>query len=166
MALPRVLKNYVCYLDGFGYAGLVPELKLPTLDITTADYSAGGLAGQVAIDMGTMQKMELEATFAEYNTQVLAQFGNPAAGFTFRGAQEGDGGTAEAIIVSTRGLFRAVDPGSWKPGDQTAKKVMATVTYLRWTIGSTEVVEIDIENMIRRVNGTDQLTAIRSALGM
>ncbi|MBI2235379.1 MAG: phage major tail tube protein [Magnetospirillum sp.] len=164
--LPKVLKNYVAYADGYGYAGKAPELKLPQIKIKTEDYSAGGLAGVASIDMGVMEKMEAEVTFAEYNSIVLALFGNANASFTFRGAQEGDSGDAEAVIVTMRGLFSAVDPGSWKPGDKTAKKCTVEVKYLKITIGSTEVIEIDIENMIRRVAGKDQLAAIRRALGM
>lgn len=164
--LPKILKNYVAYVDGYGYAGKVPELKLPAIKFKTNDYDAGGLAGTVEVDMGVVEKMESEATFAEYNTMVMKLLGDPNASFTFRGAQEGDVGDAEAVIVAMRGLFKEMDPGSWKPGEKTTLKCAVAVKYLKITVGSVEAVEIDVENMIRRIAGKDQLAAIRRALGL
>lgn len=164
--LPSVLKNYVAYLDGIGYAGKVPDAKLPGIKLKTDDYDAGGLGGSVAIDMGTMEKMESELTFAEYSNAVLGLFGNSNTVLTLRGAQEGDTGTAEPVIIAMRGLFSQIDPGSWKKGSQTANKCTVELRYLKITIGTAVVVEIDIENMKRIINGTDQMAAIRRALGI
>lgn len=164
--LPKVLKNYVAYMDGTGYAGKVPEAKLPTIAIKADDYDAGGLAAPVPIDTGTMEKMDAEITLAEYNTAVLGLFGNPDASLTLRGAQEDDPNSAEPVIVTMRGLFEKIDPGSWKKGAQTAAKCTVSLKYLKVTIGGTAVIEIDAVNMKRIINGTDQLAAIRRALGM
>ena len=38
--------------------------------------------------------------------------------------------------------------------------------YLKVTIGGREVIEVDKVNMIRRVNGVDQLATIRTAIGV
>ncbi|HYG91213.1 MAG TPA: phage major tail tube protein [Azospirillum sp.] len=164
--LPKVLKNYVAYMDGVGYAGKVPEAKLPTIAIKTEDYDAGGLAAPVPIDTGTMAKMDAEVTFAEYTSAVLGLFGNPNASLTLRGAQEADLNSAEPVIVTMRGLFEKIDPGSWKKGSQTAAKCTVSLKYLKITVGGTTVIEIDALNMKRIVNGVDQLSSIRTALGM
>ncbi len=164
--LPKILKNYVAYIDGFGYAGKAPELKLPQIKLKTTDYEAGGMAGPVEVDMGVVEKMEADVTFAEYNTMAMKQLGNPNTSITFRGAQEGDAAEAEPVIVTMRGLFKEIDPGSWKPGDKTAVKCTVAVKYLKVTVGSEEIFEIDNENMIRRINGKDQMAAIRRALGL
>lgn len=164
--IPKTLKNYVAYLDGVGYAAKVPEAKLPTIAIKTEDYDAGGLAAPVAIDSGTMEKMEAEVTFAEYSDAVIGLFGTTDAAVTLRGAQEAELNTAEPVIVSMRGLFTKADPGSWKKGSQTALKCTVGLKYLKITIGSRTVVEIDAENMKRIINGVDQMAAIRRALGM
>lgn len=164
--LPQRIKNYVAYLDGTGYAGKVPEAKLPAIKIKTNDYDAGGLAAPVELDSGTMEKMDAEVTFAEYNSAVFGLFGNPDASLTLRGAQEDAPNTAEAVIVTIRGLFTQIDPGSWKKGGDTAAKCTVAVKYLKITIGSVVAVEIDALNMKRIINGTDQLAAIRRALGV
>ena len=43
---------------------------------------------------------------------------------------------------------------------------MMNVDYFRLVVDNVEKLEIDIENMIRRVNGVDQLAAERAALGL
>ncbi|TAN61088.1 MAG: phage major tail tube protein [Magnetospirillum sp.] len=164
--LPKILKNHVAYIDGFGYAGKAPELKLPQIKLKTTDYEAGGMAGPVEVDMGVIEKMEAEVTFAEYNVMAMKQLGNPNASVTFRGAQEGDTGEAEAVIVTMRGLFKEIDPGSWKPGDKSTVKFTVALKYLKVTVGSEEIYEIDCENMIRRIGGKDQMAGIRRALGL
>lgn len=164
--IPKVLKNYVAYLDAYGYAGKVPEAKLPAIKLKTETYSGGGLAAELDLDMGLIEKMEMEITFAEYIPAVLGLFGDPDASVTLRGAQEDTPNTAEAVIVSVRGLFTQTDPGTWKPGSQTANKCTVSLKYLKVTIGSSVVCEIDAENMKRVIGGVDQLAAIRRALGM
>lgn len=164
--LPKVLKNYVAYLDGVGYAAKVPEAKLPTIAIKSDDYDAGGLVMPVPIDTGTMEKMDAEVTFSEYSSAVLGLFGNPDASLTLRGAQEAELNSAEPVIVTMRGLFDKVDPGSWKKGSQTAVKCTVSLKYLKVTIGATTVVEIDAVNMKRIINGKDQMSSIRTALGL
>ncbi len=164
--IPQRVKNYVAYLDGTGYAGKVPEAKLPAIKIKTNDYDAGGMAAPVELDSGTMEKMEAEVTFAEYTGAVFGLFGNPDASLTLRGGQEDKPNTAEAVIVTMRGLFSQIDPGTWKKGGDTSAKCTVAVKYLKITIGAVVVVEIDAENMKRIINGTDQLAAMRRALGL
>ena len=45
-------------------------------------------------------------------------------------------------------------------------KAMVDARYYKLEIGGRELVEIDVENMIRRVDGVDQLEAQRNALGL
>jgi P2 family phage contractile tail tube protein len=44
--------------------------------------------------------------------------------------------------------------------------IQVALRYLKITIGGREVVEIDKVNMIRKVNGSDQLATIRQAIGV
>jgi P2 family phage contractile tail tube protein len=41
-----------------------------------------------------------------------------------------------------------------------------SVNYYKLTVGGREVYEIDVENMVRRINGVDQLAGIRSDIGL
>ena len=59
-----------------------------------------------------------------------------------------------------------LDSGSWKAGDKATLKCMIAIFYYKLTIDRRELIEIDAENMIRKINGVDQLSSMRQALGV
>ncbi|TDA49182.1 phage major tail tube protein, partial [Burkholderia pyrrocinia] len=58
------------------------------------------------------------------------------------------------------------DPGSWKPGSTSELKYTAELTYYKAEIDGSVICEIDVLNMIRIIDGVDQLADVRKALGM
>lgn len=170
--LPHTLKHFNLFVDGRGYAGVCTELRLPNLQIKTEEFRAGGLDGPVPIDMGT-EKLECEITLAEYDPLMLAQWGFNAGGavaLTARGAMAGAPlGTAPTvpvpIVVQMRGRITQYDLGTWKAGEKVEIKTTVFCTYVRVLVSEIEIIEIDIENMIRKVRGEDQLAGIRAAIG-
>jgi hypothetical protein len=165
MALPRILRNFTCFIDGVGWAGLVEECTPPTLTIKTEEYEGGGMAGPVDLDMGAMEKLEGEITFAEYNPVLYRHLGVPDLPITIRGAQVADG-TTESVIYQMRCLMKQMDPGGMKRGDSARLKCAFTATYVKVSIDSSDVIEVDMVNMIRRVGAIDQLEQQRRALGI
>lgn len=165
--LPKKLKNYTCYVDGIGYAGRVAELEPPKLTLKTEEFRGGGMDFPVDMDMG-MEKLEATLTFAEYLADLFAQLGlvnGQLTAVTLRGAIQ-EKGDAEEVIISLRGMFKEMDPGSWKAGDDSTLKAVINAHYYKLTIGGKEIVEIDSESMVRIINGTDQLASHRKALGL
>lgn len=161
--IPKTLKNFTMFVDGFGYAGKVTEGAPPKLALETQEFNGGGGGGTVDIPMGSVQKMEFEWTLAELNPDVIGLFGQSDVPVTFRGVQ---GAENDAVIIETRVLMREVDQGSWKRGDMSALKIAATATYFYEEIASQVVVEIDVENMIFIAGGFDHMAEIRAALGL
>lgn len=166
MALPKTLTNFTAFIDGFGWAGKVTEATLPSLAIVTEELHAGGMAAPTDIDMGSVEKMEFELTFAEYSALLYRYIGQRDVPVTLRGAQRAPDGTTESVVYSTRSLVRADDPGAWQRGQRGAQKLMLTADYLKVTVNEIVVAEIDIETMVRNINGQDQLAATRRALGI
>ena len=167
MPLPKLLKNMTAFVDGRGYAGRVEEIEPPKLALKMEEYRAAGMDVPVDLDMG-MEKMESSVTFAEYDPELFGLFGlvnGNAVSLTIRGARENDTGT-DAIIMNIRGGFKELDTGTWKPGDKGTLKGSISCRYYKLTIGGQEMIEIDVENMIRKIKGTDQLAAQREALGL
>jgi P2 family phage contractile tail tube protein len=165
---PQRLTNFVAFADGKGYVGLVPELNLPKLTLKTEEYRGGGMDTPVAVVTGT-EKLEASFTLAEYNAAVLSLWGiAPGADkqFVFRGAMQRQGEDAQAIVATIGGRIKELDPGTWKAGDQASLKVSIAVTYYRLTINGADVIEIDVVNMKRIINGVDQLASQRAALGI
>jgi P2 family phage contractile tail tube protein len=166
--IPRVLKNFSLFVDGRGLAGTVSTLTLPTLTTKMEEFRGGGMDAPVEIDMG-MEKLEASFELFDYEENVLSLYGladGAATQVTARGALRRDGEPAVAMVVNMTGVIKEMDPGDWAAGDQTSMTCQMSLRYLKITIGGREVVEIDKVNMVRRINGTDQLESIRSAIGV
>lgn len=165
--IPRVLKNFSLFVDGRGLAGTVDTLTLPKLTLKTEEYRGGGMDAPVELDMG-MEKLEGTFALAEYNPDMMALYGlaSPNTQLTARGAMRRDGEDAVAVVVNMTGQVKEVDPGDWKAGDMSTGTFAYALRYLKITIGGRVVVEIDKVNMIRRIDGVDQLQSIRTAIGV
>ncbi|MFM2159365.1 MAG: hypothetical protein RLZZ124_1839, partial [Cyanobacteriota bacterium] len=119
-------------------------------------------------DMG-MEKLETSFELFDYEENVLSLYGladGAATQVTARGALRRDGEAAVPMVVNMTGVIKEMDPGDWVSGDQTSMTCSMSLRYLKITIGGREVVEIDKVNMIRRINGADQLESIRNAIGV
>ena len=163
--LPKILKNFNVYVDGRGYAGRVDEITLPKLTIKTEEYQGAGMSAPVEIDMG-MEKLEMDLTFSEYDPELFKLFGltnGSEFALTLRGALQGTVETSP-VVINVRGYFKEMDFDSWKPAEKATLKCSVACNYYKLTINDTELIEIDPVNMIRNVNGIDQLSEIRQAL--
>ena len=165
--LPKKLKNFTAFVDGRGYVGRVTEVEVPKLALKMEEYRAGGMDAAVEIETG-MEKLENSLTFAEYDEDIYKMFGlvdGNAVSLTLRGARQNDQGTDE-IIINLRGGYKELDSGTWKAGDDATLKASVALRYYKLTIAGKELIEIDVENMVRKINGKDQLADQRKALGL
>jgi P2 family phage contractile tail tube protein len=163
--LPKILKNFNLYVDGRGYAGRVEEITLPKLTLKTEEFQGAGMSAPVEIDLG-MEKLEMELTFAEYDSELFKLFGltnGSDVSFTIRGAIQGAGET-ESVVINVRGFFKEMDGDVWKPAEKATLKCSVACSYYKLSIGGAELIEIDPINMVRNVNGTDQLAQFREIL--
>ena len=162
---PRKIKNYVGFLDGTSYMGRTVEGKLPELKLKTSEYRGGGMDGSLDVPMG-QEKMEAEVTFAEWNPEVFRAWGNRKALVLRPGAQGENDFSADSFIFTMRGRFPGLSPDALKPTDDSNLKLMMAVDYLKIERNGEELIEIDVENMVRIVDGVDQLAELRSAMGV
>lgn len=168
MAARDVSKNINLFVDGRGYAGQVEEVNPPKLTQKTEEFRGGGMNAPIEITLG-MEKLEADFTLVSYDRDVLALFGvteGNTVPFIVREALESFDGTITAVVHTMRGKIKEIDPGARKPGDVPKLKVSLALSYYKLQHGGTAVHEIDVENMIQVINGTDALAAVRSALGM
>ena len=165
--IPRVLKNFSLFIDGRGMAGLIQTMTLPTLTTKMEEFRGGGMDAPIELDMG-MEKLEGTFELAEYNPDVIALFGLASADtqLTARGAIRSDGEPAVAVVVNMTGNIKEMDPGDWAAGDMSTGTFTYSIRYFKLTVGGRELVEVDKVNMIRRIDGVDQLESIRTAIGV
>lgn len=70
------------------------------------------------------------------------------------------------VEVVVRGRHQEIDMGNAKPGSDTEHKFKMSCSYYKLIVNGREVVEIDIVNMVFKVNGVDRLAAQRAAIGL
>ncbi len=166
--LDDILKNMALYVDGRGYAGNVESLTLPKLTMKTEEFRNGGMDAPIDVELG-MEKLEAEFTLTRFDRDMLGLFGlaqGQNVPLTVRGAIESDSGGILSVIVNLQGFVRELDFGDWQPGEKATLKSMVSLRYYKLTHGTNAVHEIDIPNMVRIINGVDQLALTRAALGI
>lgn len=163
----KILKNFNLFVDGRGYAGRAEEVNPPKLSIKTEELRAGGMDAPISIDMG-MEKLEMGFNLVEYDPEILKQFGlvsGNAVQLTLRGALVDDESTTP-MIIKTQGMFTEIDMGKFKAGDKATLQCSIACRYYSLEIGGRKLIEIDIDNMTRIIDGVDKLVEIRNALGI
>lgn len=165
--LPRHLRNFNVMIDGFGFAGRADEVTLPTLEITTETHRAGGMDAPVDVDMG-MELMELSVVLSDYDESVISGFGLLGAGvpITLRGAIQRQGEQAQPVVIKMLGGLKARAPGTWSVGGKQTTTLTYSLRKYSEAINGVEYVNIDVENMVRVINGVDQLASQRAAIGI
>lgn len=164
----KMLKNFTISLDGYGFAGNLDEVQLPELALTTESYRGGGMDSPVDVEMG-MEALALTFTTTKLSEEALKTFGvieGSAVACMVRAALEDYDGTVTPVTVTTRGKVTSVAPSAWSPGSKATHQYKLSLQYYKYEQGGTVIHEIDILNMIRIVNGVDQLKAKRDALGI
>lgn len=168
MAARDIRKNFNMFVDGRGYAGQVEEFNPPKLTLVTEEFRAGGMDAPIDLTMG-MEKLTCDWSMKVYDRDVLSLFGVKEGAIvpvTVREALESHDGTVTTVIRSLRGKITELDEGTSKPGEAAMLKITMSLNYYKMTHGGRVVHEIDVENMVRIINGVDALAPIRSALGM
>lgn len=169
MGMPAVLKNFNAFMDGISYMGVANEVALPKLARKVDKTRAGGMNGEVSIDLG-QEPMESEITFGGHVAEVYNQYAKPKADgvlLRFSGAYQNDQtGAYDAVDVVMRGRAVEIDPGKAKAGDKTELKLKLSLTYYKLTTNGTVNIEIDLINFVEVVGGTDMLADQRKAIGL
>ena len=160
---PKKIKNFNAFLDGTSFVGRVIEGNLPTLASKNSEYRGGGIEGSVDVDMG-LEKMELGATMSEWDPSIWNNFGHVRQ-IVMRAADMGeDNFEARDHVFTVRGRWNKIEPDALKPSEDANIKLMCNVIYFKVELQGRELVEIDVENMVRRINGFDQMASMRAAL--
>lgn len=169
MGMPSKLKGFNLFQNGENFVGKIPEVQLPKLTRKMEDYQGGGMGGPIKIDFG-QDAIQMEWTAGGLIKSVLQQYGalkHDAVLLRFAGAyQAEDSDTFDALEIVVRGRHTEMDLGTAKPKDDTAFKITTAASYYKLSINGEDIIEIDFVNMIEKINGTDLLQALRTAIGL
>lgn len=171
MALPHKLKNMNLFFNGDNWQGKAEEITLPKLTRKIEAYRAGGMNGAAHVDLGLEDDaLGMEMTLGGVEAQLYKQWGIAeidGVPLRFAGAyQRDDTGEVTACEVVVRGRLSEIDPGSAKQGDNTQVKFSFKPTYYRLVWNGADLIEIDVVNMVEKVDGVDRLSEQRAAIGL
>ncbi|GAA03237.1 phage major tail tube protein [Photobacterium leiognathi] len=165
--MSNVRKKFGLYIGGRDKVGEVQEYTPPVLEVMTEDFRAGGMDMAIAMDMG-MSPMSATWTMAE-DKDVLSLFGltqgRPVAVFVRSALHDDETGTVVPALEELRGKLTKVDHGTKTSGSYTPTSFEMKLSYYRYEQAGAVIHEIDPKNMVRIINGVDQLAEFRSALG-
>ena len=169
MGMPKKLFMFDLFIDGQTYLGQVEEVTPPKLSLKTEDYQGAGMVGSVAVMMGfDSGALDMDASMGGLMSELLESWGATIDGKQFRFAGSYyDDSTGESVPceIQTRGRFTELDFGSAKAGDNTQHKYTIKNTYCKITIDNKETFEVDLLNMVWKVNGKDMLEKHRANIG-
>lgn len=167
-AAAQLLKNFNLYVDGRGYAGNVEEVQLPSLNIKTEEFQAGGMDAPIAIDMG-MEKLEATFKISKFDRDIITQWGIAAGNrvpLTLRGALESLDGTVTPVVVALSGSIQSMEFDAITPGGKGGMSFKMSVVTFSYKQAAETLIDIDILNMKRIIGGVDRLAQIRNAIGI
>ncbi len=162
------IKDMNLFVDGRGYAGNVDEFNPPKLELKIEDYRGGGMDTSIPIEMG-MEPLETSFVLSGHFPEVLALWGLAAGDktqLTAKGATESYYGGVSSVVINMRGVITSVEEGAWKPGESSPLTFTMKLDYYKREQDGVVLYEIDVPNMIRIINGKDQLAERRNAIGL
>lgn len=171
MALPRKLKYFNVFQNGYDYHGVAESVTLPKLTRKFENWRGAGMPGSAPIDMGLDDEaLTMNWTLGGYDVELYKQMGSPVVDgcmVRFAGSlQRDDTGEISAIEVVVRGRHKEIDPGDSKEGENTSLKVTTVCTYYQLTIDGTVVIEVDTVNLIDKAGSNDRLAQHRKNIGL
>ncbi|ALE02859.1 phage major tail tube protein [Bartonella ancashensis] len=162
--LPKHLKYLNIYVDGIPYQGKCESVTLPTLNLVVESHRACGMDIPIEIDMG-MEPLTLNMVVSGYSPELIGALGKTDVRITLRGSVQAQGEPAESVEITMNGLCKSSEINQWQSGSAVTCTLNYTLHYFKYIQKDVEVVEIDAFNMVRRINGVDQLEQHRKHLG-
>ena len=171
MALPRKLKHLNMFVDGDNWVGIAESFTPAKLTRKFEKYRGGGMAGAADIDMG-LDDEALATSFVVggYVADLVRKMSaSKVDGVMIRFAgsyQRDDTGEVSSVEIVCRGRFTERDGGEQKTGENTQTTINMTNVYYKETEDGDVLCEIDVVNMVEKVNGEDKMEAHRRAIGL
>ncbi len=162
------LRKFVLYVDGYGKLGDCQAVTLPKLTIKTEEFRGGGMDTPVEVDLGT-EKIEMKFTMTSVDEQVIVKWGlspGQQKAFTLRGSLSSDSGDVSNVVCQVRGTIKDMDIKEFAAGKKAELDFTVMADYYKLSKGPLVLIELDIANVKRVINGQDQLTNDRQALGL
>lgn len=160
-----ILQMFRTFIEDAVFLG-TSKVTLPKLDFITDTMTGDGILGEkevVAVGQTKVIKVVIELTNLDERGFVLL---NPkGVNLTFRGAKQGDLGVIP-YKVCIKGKLTSMELGDFETAKKMGSKIEVVTDYLSVDINSINVLEIDKDNSVFKVNGVDMLAEFKVALAI
>lgn len=156
------------FVDGKGYAGVASAVQVPTVEVLTREFSAGGMSGPVKVRQARHGLLAATITFQGFDPDLytgLALTEGSLLPLTVRGSAQDIDGNTHAHVIKMLGFIEKLDEGEWKDGEEVPLKLDMSLRYYKRERDGVELIEADPVNMIFRIKGVDQLAKHRANIG-
>ncbi len=164
----ELLQFQQVFVDGKGYAGVASAVQVPTIELLTREFSAGGMSGPVKVRQARHGLLAATITFQGFDPDLYTSLGlteGTLLPLTVKGSTQDINGETRAHAIKMRGFIEKLDEGEWKDGEEVPLKLDMSLRYYKRERAGVELIEADPINMIFRVKGVDQLAQHRANIG-
>lgn len=172
MTIPAFINNFNVYDSKNSkeqkLIGIGDEVQLPDFETITATISGAGLPGSIDMPVvGQFNSMNIDIPFYNISSNTLDFVEGGTASLTLRGAsQNADDSTgaisAEKVVANIKGMITKFAPGKIKKAEGTASSVSLALTYIKITVGSKDVIELNKLTGLFKINGKDAYQSFSS----
>lgn len=167
--LPSMLVDFQLFFDDEAWGGVVNKLTPADIEFKTETQTGSATGGERDRVLPILKPLKPKLTVSDYHPKFLGLIGNPAAKeepITTKGAIDRDGVT-QAVEITMQGDWYKMSMGELSTGGQEANlDIEGTLDIYTIEIDGKEIIHIDIPGKIYRLNGVDQFTKLRKAIGM
>ena len=171
MNVPEKLINFRAYLDGDDLIG-VTDITLPSLEPMTETVKGAGVAGEIDNPvLGHYGSMEVQLNWRTLYKKPLALAAPKGLTLDLRGANQIWDSSAgafvtQAVKVVVQGVPKGIELGKLDVGTTSDTSTTLECNYIKVTVAGSTLLELDKYNYICKINGTDYLSSVRTALGL
>ena len=164
------ITNAVVYINGNSMLGRAAKIDLPDLELMMADHMALGMVGEIQLPVG-FKALTGSIDWNSWYQDVAVLVTNPFTGLQMQirsnvETWDSTGRTAEAALVTfLTATFTTWPLGKFEPRKKADFPAKFSATYLRQSIGGTDIIELDYMANIFKINNVDQLQNYRSNTG-
>lgn len=165
--LPRILRGFDLYLNGRNLAGTCDKFTLPKNSPKLEELNAGGLSRPLKVNVGFDADWSLAFSKNGLDLSLLSEGGCTVDGqevMLLGSLADGDSCDEKQIKLYFWGQIEEVDQGDVENNALAKNEVKIACARIQYFIDNKEVYFEDTINMIRRVNGVDQLEKRRKNL--
>jgi len=165
------LEDYRCWIKGQRLPSLV-DLTLPKISNVKVEFRGSGHLGTTNYNArNRFESMTVGLTFQTFRKECVQLLSQDGASLDCRAAiQHKKGGATGLYVVPEQilieGLPQEFDLGKWTSGEKQEVTVQLEATAIQVIWNKEKVIHIDKERGIDIIDGVDQMTDTRAAIGL